>query len=68
MTKETLWPEFLFDVSERNPKTVLNEQAKFLADGTKNILTATVKTSMNNSNGSFIYNFSIVAPSLSNYT
>ena len=66
MTKETLWPEFSLDVSVRSPKTVLDEQAKFLANGTKNVLTAGIRTFTPN-DGYQTYQFSIIAPSLSNF-
>lgn len=62
---ENLWPEISVDEVLKNPKTILNEQAKFLAQVTKNLLSANVTTSPYNAG--FIHNFEIIAPNLNGY-
>lgn len=63
---DNLWPEFSLDEVIRSPKTVLNEQAEFLANGTKNLLTANVN-SYNNDFNEIAHDFIIIAPNLNGY-
>ncbi len=68
MTTENLWPQFSLDELPRTPKIILNEQAEFLAEGTKNLLTAKIKVRPS----PFVfdevdYDFEIVAPNLGGY-
>lgn len=65
-TTDNLWPEFALDEVIRSPKTILNEQAEFLAKGTKNLLTANVRTAPSNGGG-ILYFFEIIAPNLNGY-
>lgn len=63
---DNLWPEFSLDEVVRSPKTILNEQAEFLAKGTKNLLKGNTTTNISQ-DGSIFYYFEIVAPNLSGY-
>jgi len=65
-TIENLWPDFTSDEIVRSPKTILREQASFLGQRTKNILTGNISTGTYR--GQFSHNFQIVAPKLNNYT
>lgn len=65
-TTDNLWPKFSLDEVITSPKTILNEQAEFLAKGTKNLLTASIKIETF-SDSSIVYFFEIVAPNLNNY-
>ena len=65
-TTENLWPEFIFHNLVKSPKTILVEQADFLAKNTKNLLTANIKTSTHN-DGQFEHTFEIIAPALNSY-
>lgn len=63
MSKD-LWPDF--DASKIiNPKTIIVEQANFLGDKTKNVITAEVRTGGNNNQ--IVHSFDIVAPAMNNY-
>ena len=65
-TTGNLWPEFALDEVIRSPKMILNEQADFLAKGTKNLLTANIKSYVDNL-GDLIHDFFIVVPNLNGY-
>lgn len=62
---DNLWPEFNLDEVIRSPKTILNEQAEFLAKKTKNLLMANVKTYVGNNK--IRHDFEIIAPKLNGY-
>jgi hypothetical protein len=51
---------------ERTPLAILREQASLLGTKTKNLVEATVDTSVS-PNGQFIHRFTLVVPSLSSY-
>lgn len=63
---ENLWPKILLNEVEKSPKSILNEQAKFLSDSTKNILNAVVVT-IGYNDGNIEHTFDIIAPSLNGY-
>ncbi len=63
---ENLWPDFSFEETVRGPKTILEEQAQFLAKGTKNVLTANVRTETTN-NGEIRNIFQLIAPKIDGY-
>ena len=63
---ESLWPTFSLEELERSPKTILKEQAVFFSKSTRNILTATIRTSPY-LGGTFEHEFKIVAPQLNGY-
>jgi hypothetical protein len=59
------WGEIV-PAQERTPLAILREQAALLGTKTKNLVEATVDTSINR-DGLFIHRFTLVVPSLSNY-
>jgi uncharacterized membrane protein YdfJ with MMPL/SSD domain len=59
------WGE-LVPAQERTPLAILREQASLLGTKTKNLVEATVDTSVT-PNGRFAHRFTLVVPSLSNY-
>lgn len=63
---ENLWPDFSLEEIVRSPKTILEEQAQFLAKGTKNILTANVRTETFD-NDEIRNIFQLIAPKLDGY-
>ena len=65
-TIENLWPEFPVDNLVKSPKSILEEQAIFLATNTKNLLTANINTHTN-FDGRLEHTFEIVAPALNGY-
>lgn len=65
-TTDSLWPEFALDEVIRSPKMILNEQAEFLAKGTKNLLTGNIKSYIDDV-GDLVHDFSIVVPNLNGY-
>ena len=67
MTTKNLWPEFQLENVIRTPKAILNEQAEFLAKGTKNLLNGNITISSSR-NGDIDYFFYIVAPNLGGYS
>lgn len=67
MDNNDLWPDFEDVPKITSPRTILTEQANILADKTKNLLTAQVKSGTS-SDGKIILYFAIVAPLLSNYS
>ncbi|MVM33645.1 hypothetical protein GO755_26640 [Spirosoma sp. HMF4905] len=64
MESQNLWPEFEF-IPARQPKTILREQANFLIQKTKNILSADIESSQ--SRDLIYHRFIIYAPALNNY-
>lgn len=69
MTTRNLWPEFQLENVLRTPKAILNEQAEFLAKGTKNLLNANIKISASTIKPEEIsYSFNIIAPNLGGYS
>jgi hypothetical protein len=66
MTAQTdFWGEIV-PAQERTPLAILREQASLLGTKTKNLVEATVDTSVS-PNGQFIHRFTLVVPSLSSY-
>jgi hypothetical protein len=66
MTAQTdFWGEIV-PAQERTPLAILREQASLLGTKTKNLVEATVDTSVS-SYGQFVNRFTLVVPSLSNY-
>ncbi len=65
-TTDNLWPEFSLDEVIRTPKMILNEQAEFLAKGTKNLLTGKIKSYVNEYDV-ITHEFNIVVPNLNGY-
>lgn len=64
---KSLWPDFK-DNSIETPKNILEEQGKFLADHTKNILEAEISsTPIEGEDNKIVHHFDIVAPTLNNY-
>ena len=59
------WGEIV-PAQERTPLAILREQASLLGTKTKNLVEATVDTSVT-PNGRFVHRFTLVVPSLSNY-
>jgi hypothetical protein len=66
-TTTNLWPELSLDEVVRSPKMILNEQALFLSNITKNILSVKVKT-RGLGGGPVAHEFDIVAPNLNGYS
>jgi hypothetical protein len=66
MDNSNLWPDFEDVPKILSPRTILIEQANFLAEKTKNLLTAKVLQT-NTGDGSVIHHFRIIAPLLKNY-
>ena len=66
-TTENLWPDFALDTEIRGPKTILTEQASFLANGTRNLLTADVIVAPYGNDGGLSYRFEIIASNLNGY-
>ncbi|WP_462250908.1 hypothetical protein [Ferruginibacter sp.] len=63
-----LWPEFGQIEKIRSPKTIMIEQANFLNEKTKNVLSAKVETSSSStSSQELIQFFKIYVPALNNY-
>ena len=66
MTAQTdFWGEIV-PAQERTPLAILREQASLLGTKTKNLVEATVDTSVT-PDGQFVHRFTLVVPSLSNY-
>jgi len=66
MTAQTdFWGEIV-PAQERTPLAILREQASLLGTKTKNLVEATVDTSVD-PNGQFVHRFTLVVPSLSSY-
>src|SRR5579872_5269023 len=61
-----LWPGNFGDLTVTPPLTFLREQANHLAQQTKGLLEGLVTTTKDGDN--FVHSFSVVAPSLDNYT
>lgn len=61
-----LWPDNVSKEKWASPVSLLREQARFLGDQTKNLVTAEVGTA-SIEDEVFLYNFYIVAPTLNNY-
>ena len=68
MTAQTdFWGEIV-PAQERTPLAILREQASLLGTKTKNLVEATVDTSVNPlARNEFIHRFALVVPSLGNY-
>lgn len=64
METQSLWPDFKIE-TVRSPKTILKEQAGYLAEKTGNILSADVST--NRYKSSVTHEFFVIAPILNNY-
>lgn len=68
---ENLWPEDLGVITIAMPKEILVQQAKYLADMTKNVIFAEVKSSQGILQGTdekiLLHEFVVKAPSLGNY-
>ena len=64
METQNLWPDFPTE-EIKGPKSILKEQAGYLAAKTNNVLIADVETSQFKEN--MIYSFYVVAPVLGNY-
>jgi len=67
ITTNDLWPDFENVPTITSPRALLTEQANFLSQKTKNMLSAKVSIS-NTGDGRIANNFLIVAPLLKNYT
>ena len=66
MTAQTdFWGEIV-PAQERTPLAILREQASLLGTKTKNLVEATVDTSVT-PGGQFVHRFTLVVPSLSSY-
>ena len=66
MTAQTdFWGEIV-PAQERTPLAILREQASLLGTKTKNLVEATVDTSVD-ARGRFVHRFTLVVPSLSSY-
>ncbi|PWK28570.1 hypothetical protein LV89_00774 [Arcicella aurantiaca] len=63
---ENLWPDFSVEETVISPKTILEEQIQFLGKGTKNVLTANIRTETFE-NGEIKNIFQLVAPKLDGY-
>jgi hypothetical protein len=67
MTAQTdFWGEIV-PAQERTPLAILREQAALLGTKTKNLVEATVSTSLSPLGDRFIHRFILVVPSLGNY-
>ena len=60
------WGEIVPACLERTPLAIMREQASLLGTKTKNLVEATVDTSVD-PNGQFVHRFTLVVPSLSSY-
>ncbi|MBG9375088.1 hypothetical protein I5907_02530 [Panacibacter sp. DH6] len=67
MDNKNLWPDFENIPKITSPRSILIEQASFLAEKTKNLLSAEVGGG-NTKEGRIYYRFIIIAPLLKNYT
>src|SRR5437764_5911397 len=67
MEVNDLWPEFGDVPKIISPRSILVEQGTFLAQKTKNILSAEVVQG-NSSDGRIVIHFNIIAPLLQKYT
>lgn len=68
MENNDLWPDFKNIPKVISPRSIMAEQAKFLSEKTKNLLTANIISGNSSANPGKIYNqFSIIAPLLKNY-
>ncbi|HMU46880.1 MAG TPA: hypothetical protein PKC72_10955 [Chitinophagaceae bacterium] len=65
--EKDLWPNFEDVPKITSPRSVMSEQASFLSQKTKNLLTANISTN-NTSDGRIVNRFAIVAPLLKNYS
>jgi hypothetical protein len=65
METQNLWPAEFAVEKVRSPKTILKEQAGYLMEMTRNVLSADVHTS--NYKDTRIHSFVVVAPALNNY-
>lgn len=64
--EQDLWPDFEDVPKINSPRSIMNEQGKFLSQKTKNLLNVEI-TSFNNGDGKISNRFAIVAPLLKNY-
>lgn len=64
METQNLWPDFAIETT-KSPKAILKEQAGYLMEKTKNVLSADVETS--HYKGSVSHEFYVVVPALNNY-
>lgn len=62
-----LWPDDIAQVNAIPPLTVLQEQARMLAEKTGRLVCASVESAAERSQ-SFYHSFTLVAPSLGNYS
>jgi len=67
MSTDDLWPSFEDIPKVTSPRTILAQQAEFLAQKTKNLLTGSISQGSTN-NGKIFIAFFIVAPLIKNYS